>query len=410
MNCRCCASSLSTLFVDLGEMPHSNAYLTELSKASQEPIFPLRVWVCSNCWLVQTEDFSAPEELFTADYAYFSSSSSSWLKHATAYSQQVISKLSLNSNNLVVEIASNDGYLLSNFVERNIPCLGIEPTLETAKVAKAKGIPVLTEFFGKALSNEIAQIYGLADLIIANNVLAHVPDINDFVAGIKNMLSTNGRVSIEFPHLLNLLQLKQFDTIYHEHYSYLSLHAVNFLANSHNLKVYDVEEISTHGGSLRVWFCHQDLDIERSASVSNILVQESQAGLTSIDTYNTFQAKVDCIASALTTFLQEQKNAGKKVVAYGAAAKGNTLLNYAHIDSTLIESVYDIAPSKQGKWMPGSHIPIKHPKTIQQDKPDVVLILPWNIEAEIKQTIKALHSNPVCFVKAIPSLSVEQSV
>lgn len=405
MKCRNCSYDLNTLFVNLGIAPPSNAYIYNKEDFETEKKYPLRVWVCENCWLVQTEDFTKPEELFTEDYAYLSSSSETWLKHAESFVTFAIKRCNLDTKSFVVELASNDGYLLKNFLLKKIPCLGIEPTEQASSISKKKGLDILTEFFSSSLVDSILNKYDKADLIIANNVLAHVPNIRDFVQGIKLLLADNGVVSIEFPHLLHLLAEKQFDTIYHEHYSYLSLHAVRYIAEMHQLTIYDVECLQTHGGSLRVWLCHNSKQQKIYSTVDQVLERESH--LVTVDTYNQFQQDIKSIALKLKSYLIKKKLEGKKIVAYGAAAKGNTLLNYAGIGNDLISKVYDIAQSKQGKYLPGSHIPISCPSNLANDQPDIILILPWNIEKELKKKIRDYYKKPAIIVVAIPELRIE---
>lgn len=406
MNCRHCATPLSHTFLDLGFAPPSNAYLTAADLAKPEKYFPLRVKVCDQCWLVQTEDYTQADELFSSDYAYFSSTSSGWLAHAEHYVKQISSELNLNSDCLVIEVASNDGYLLKNFVAMGIPSLGIEPTDSTAKVAEAKGIPVLREFFGERLGKRLAREDRQADLIVGNNVYAHVPDINDFTRGLKAVLKPDGTITLEFPHLMRLLEHCQFDTIYHEHYSYLSLSAVNRIFQSAGLRVWQVEELNTHGGSLRIFGCHDEDDRATHESVGAILQVEFNRGLQKMETYLDFQFFANKIKNDLLAFLIEQKRAEKKVVAYGAAAKGNTLLNYAGIKPDLLPFVCDAAPAKQDKFMPGSHIPIFSPDLLFIEKPDYVLILPWNISEEVRHQNAALEKDGVRFITVIPELKV----
>lgn len=406
MKCRHCLQQLTLPLVDLGIMPPSNAYLSSVRQFPHEVSYPLKVWVCQQCWLVQTEDFTRAEELFTEDYAYFSSTSTSWLEHAKSYTQEVIQQRQLDSGSFVVEIASNDGYLLRNFVAANIPCLGVEPTLATAQAAQALGINVVSDFFGVTLAQQLKQQYRAADLIIANNVLAHVPDINDFVSGIANLLAAEGVCSFEFPHLLNLLQYYQFDTIYHEHYSYLSLHSVMSIAQHAGLRVWKVETLATHGGSLRVWVCEKNASIPTQQSVKDMLQYEMESGLTEVSVYKEFQSHVERIAQSLELFLWQAKAQNKQVVAYGAAAKGNTLLNYTGIRVDLLPAVFDAAKSKQGKYMPGSHIPILPPDQLKNYRPDYVLILPWNIRDEIQQQLAGELPAHCQFVTLIPELLI----
>lgn len=375
MKCRHCHTHLVHRFLDLGTAPPSNAYLN--SPDQPETRLPLKLFVCDQCWLVQTEDFASAQSLFTGDYAYFSSISQSWLDHAAHYAAMIIKKLSLNKNSHVVEIASNDGYLLKNFVAAGIPCLGIEPTASTASAAEKLGIPVLRDFFGEALAHTMQK----ADLIIGNNVYAHVPDINDFTKGLKVLLKPGGTITLEFPHLLQLIGQRQFDTVYHEHFSYFSLYTVNRIFQSTGLRVYAVEELSTHGGSLRVYGCHDSDPRPSQSSVVSLLDKEKTFGLQSLNIYRNFQPQVEAIKTAFLAFLTENK--GKKIAAYGAAAKGNTLLNFCGVTSEQIAYVCDAAPSKQGKFLPGSRIPIVPPAELRARKPDIVIILPWNIATEV---------------------------
>ena len=355
---------------------------------------------------MQTEDYAQADELFSADYAYFSSTSSSWLAHASSYAQTVIQRLQLNQNSYVIEIASNDGYLLKNFVASGIPCLGIEPTASTAAAAEELGIPVLREFFGEALGQQLAANHQQADLIAGNNVYAHVPDINDFTRGLKAALKPGGTITLEFPHLMRLIEYTQFDTVYHEHFSYLSLYTVERIFIAAGLRVWNVEELSTHGGSLRVYGCHVEEGRETASRVSAVLAEEAQRGLQDLSTYQNFQAKANRVKDDLMAFLIEKKRAGKIVAAYGAAAKGNTLLNYAGVKPDLLPFVCDAALAKQGKFMPGSHIPILAPGALAEQRPDYLLVLPWNIAAEVKQQNANLVELGTRFVTAVPELEV----
>ena len=404
MLCRHCSTTLQQTFLDLGFAPPSNAYLDERDLVRPETYFPLRVMVCDQCWLVQTQDYTEARHLFDDSYAYFSSVSQSWLEHAGRYTDMITDRLELTASSRVVEIASNDGYLLRNFLARGIPCLGIEPTSSTAAAARELGIPVVERFFGVGLAHELVQESGKADLIIGNNVFAHVPDIDDFAKGMRTLLDSRGTITLEFPHLMRLLEFNQFDTVYHEHFSYLSLSAVNRILMAAGLRLFDVEELSTHGGSLRVFACHQSDPRSVQPSVEGMLEKERHAGLEKLSTYQNFQERADNIKNALLRYLIDQKNAGKTVVAYGAAAKGNTLLNYAGIKPDLLKYVCDNAASKQGKYMPGSHIPIHPPSMLERDVPDVVLILPWNIAAEIKASTNGRVPEDCRFVVAIPDL------
>ena len=392
--CRHCGSPLIKEVIDLGHQPPSNAYLTAEQLALPEVTYPLKVFVCTQCWLVQLPAHAAAEELFTADYAYFSSTSTSWCAHAERFVTAASERLGLGSESLVVELASNDGYLLQYVQQRGIPCLGIEPTRATAEAARAKGIETIERFFGVALAEELEP----ADLVVANNVLAHVPDINDFVAGIARLLKPEGRASIEFPHLLRLLEGNQFDTIYHEHYSYLSLRVVQRIAAAAGLDVVDVEKLGTHGGSLRLWLSHQGAE-EPTMAVDTVLDAEATAGLESLAAYADFQQRAEAAKHGLLEFLLSAKREGRRVLGYGAAAKGNTLLNYAGIRADLLPAVADRAPSKQGKLLPGSHILVISPEQLATEAADALLVLPWNLIEELRQQLPNTQ-----LVTAIPEL------
>ena len=406
MNCRHCGTLLTHTFLDLGHAPPSNAYLTKEDLSRPELFYPLKIKVCDQCWLVQTEDYANADALFTSEYAYFSSTSSSWLAHSKRYAQKMIEDLALCSNSYVIEIASNDGYLLKNFLDAGIPCLGIEPTASTAAAAEEIGIPVMRKFFGEAIGKRLAAEGKKADLIVGNNVFAHVPDINDFTRGLKAALKFGGTVTLEFPHLMRLIQHTQFDTVYHEHFSYLSLHTVNRIFDTAGLRIRDVEELDTHGGSLRVYGCHTEDFRKTQASVAKLLQQETDCGLQCLETYLCFQPRADKIKNDLLTFLIEQKKSGKKVAAFGAAAKGNTILNYAGIKSDLLPFVCDTSTSNQGKFLPGSHIPILSPKELSSYELNFLLILPWNIASEVQQQNISLKEKGVRFVIAVPELSI----
>lgn len=406
-NCRHCNDPLKHSFLDLGSAPPSNALLSPEQLFKPEIYYPLRVMVCESCWLVQTEDFATSEDLFQDDYPYFSSTSSTWLAHARAYSSEIIKKLRLDNDSFAIEVASNDGYLLRNFVEAGIPCLGIEPTNSTADTAEKLGIPVLREFFTESLGIQLRSEGRQADLIIGNNVYAHVPDINDFTMGLKAALKQGGTISLEFPHIMHLIENCQFDTIYHEHFSYLSLHTVIHIFKGAGLRIWDVEELSTHGGSLRLYGCHGDDERESKKSVDTVLEKEKRGGILDLQSYLNFQAKAEEIKNGLLTFLLEQKAKGKKVVAYGAAAKGNTLLNFAGVKNDLIPFAFDAAPSKQGKFMPGSYIPILNPEKIKEIKPDYVLILPWNIAEEVVNQHGYVREWDGKFVTAVQELNTQ---
>ena len=408
MRCRNCNNQLHHVFLDLGYAPPSNSYLVAEKLTEPELFFPLKLFVCEQCWLVQTQSHTRCEELlFKDDYAYFSSVSSGWLDHASNYVEMIIERLALNSRSLVVEVASNDGYLLKNFLPLEIPCLGIEPALGTAQAARALGIPVMGEFFGKQVAEKLALSGKQADLIIGNNVFAHVPAIHDFSAGLKSLLKPEGTITLEFPHLLNLLLLNQFDTVYHEHYTYLSLQIVENIFNANGLRIFDVEKLPTHGGSLRIYGCHLDDVRTRCSSVDQILKEEVEAGMRDLTIYLDFQPKADKIKNDLLAFLVKAKRKHKKVVAYGAAAKGNTLLNYAGIKTDLITYLFDAAPSKQGKFMPGSHIPILAPDALKSYCPDYVLILPWNISDEIVHEQSYIEDWGGKFIVSIPHLEIK---
>lgn len=407
MKCRHCGAELKLPLVNLGSAPPSNAYLTEHTMHAPEKWFPLRVLVCEHCWLAQTEDFTQANELFDADYAYFSGFSSSWLAHSERYVADMVARFNLTADSHVVEVAANDGYLLQYVKARNIPCTGVEPTASTAAAARAKGIPIVEDFFGVRLAKELAAQGKQADLIAANNVLAHVPDINDFVAGFATLLKPLGVATFEFPHLLKLIAENQFDTIYHEHFSYLSLTAINRIFAVNGLSAFDVEEHPTHGGSLRVFAQRSDTGQQaRSARVDELLQREAQAGMLSADYYTGFQAKADQVKNDFLAFLLEAKRQGKTVAAYGAAAKGNTLMNYAGIRPDLISFVVDRNPAKQGKTMPGSRIPIVDEPRLQQEKPDYVVILPWNLKAEVMKQLDYIRNWGGKYVTAVPHMEV----
>ena len=404
MKCRFCNENLSLTLVDLGSAPPSNAYLNRQDLSKPEIYYPLRVMVCESCWLVQTEDYAAPDHLFSDSYAYFSSTSKSWLDHAHKYCAEITSRLGLGPKSFVVEIASNDGYLLRNFHAAGIPCLGIEPTDSTAAAAEALGISTRREFFGRALAERLARDDQKADLIIGNNVFAHVPEINDFTSGMAALLKTGGTITLEFPHLLQLMQHRQFDTIYHEHFSYFALQTVNRIFESHGLRIFDVEELATHGGSLRVYGCHKADPHQASPAVQSVIAKELSFGLQKRETYAGFQSSVETIKNGLLEFLLTVKREGETVVGYGAAAKGNTLLNFAGVKPDLLPFICDAAPSKQGKFMPGSHIPILAPEALKTAQADYVLILPWNIREEIMSQLASFKDHGTVFVTAVPEL------
>ena len=407
MKCRHCHAPVTLPFVDLGSSPPSNAYLTPAQMQAPETVYPLRVLVCEQCWLVQTEDFAGFDDMFSAEYAYFSSFSSSWMQHATAYSEAMTKRFGLNANSCVVEVASNDGYLLRNFKAAGIPCYGIEPTASTAKAARDIGIESIEEFFGQTLAQKLLTQGRQADLTAANNVLAHVPDINDFVAGFAMLLKPQGVSTFEFPHLMNLVKFAQFDTIYHEHFSYLSLTAVKTIFKANGLTVFDVEELPTHGGSLRVYAQRSDTGQHAiSPRVADMLKREDDVGMRTAAYYGKTQADAVRIKRDLWRFLLQAQEEGKTVAAYGAAAKGNTLLNYAGVRDDLVKFVIDLNPAKQNKFMPGSRIPMVGPDVLNTVKPDYMLILPWNLEKEIKAQLAAKHNVTWQYVIAVPELKI----
>ncbi|WP_210247298.1 class I SAM-dependent methyltransferase [Blastochloris sulfoviridis] len=407
MKCRHCGAPLDHVLVDLGHQPPSNAYLSRDQLGEPELYAPLKALVCDRCWLVQAPAYHRADELFTPDYAYFSSVSASWVEHARRYVAAMIERFGLNGDSFVVEIASNDGYLLQFVQAAGIPCLGIEPTASTAAAARARGIETLELFFGAETGRQLAGTRRSADLIAANNVLAHVPDINDFVAGFREALAPEGVATFEFPHLTRLVDGCQFDTIYHEHYSYLSLHAVTTIFASQGLRVFDVEELPTHGGSLRVFACRSEAQAHAaSPRVEALLARERAAGVTGLAYYGDLQRRAERVKLDLLSFLVEQRRAGRTFAAYGAAAKGNTLLNFAGIRPDLLAFVCDAAPSKQGRFLPGSHIPILPPQALAEQRPDFVLILPWNLKDEIAAAHGDVAGWGGRFVTAVPELDV----
>lgn len=406
MNCRSCGAVLTCEFLDLGTAPPSNAFLSAADLARPEAWFPLKLHACSDCHLVQVDEVQAHDKLFAPDYVYFSSYSRSWLEHAERYVAAAVDRLGLGPSSLVVELASNDGYLLQYVAARGIPCLGIEPTEGTALAARARGIETVVRFFGTQLADELARSRGGADLIVGNNVLAHVPDINDFVAGIARLLSPGGVATLEFPHLLELVANRQFDTVYHEHFSYLSFHTVQRIFAAQGLRLWDVETLPTHGGSLRVWACRQDAPRAATPAVAAMLERESAAGMMDMAWYQGFQRVAEDVKDGFLAFLLEQKRAGKRVAAYGAAAKGNTLINFAGIRADLIAFVVDASPHKQGRYLPGSRIPVVDEAMLRQARPDYVVILPWNLRDEISQQLDYVRHWQGKLVVAIPRIEV----
>jgi len=403
MKCRFCKTTLQQEFINLENAPASNSFLTKEQLNEPEVFYPLRVFVCDKCFLVQVDEYKKSDAIFNQDYVYFSSYSTSWLAHSKAYVEMMIEKFGLNPGMQAVEIASNDGYLLQYFKQRGIPVLGIEPTAGTAAVAREKGIESWTEFFGVALAKRMVAEGRQADVLLGNNVLAHVPDLNDFVRGLQIALKPHGVITMEFPHLMQLVEHNQFDTIYHEHFSYLSLIAVKAIFEQHGLTIFDVEEIPTHGGSMRIFAKHSN--DEKHAilpAVDELLQKERKRGMQSIAYYEGFQQRVNEVKNQFLRFLLDAKKEGKKVAAYGAAAKGNTLLNYCGIKTDLIDFVVDANPNKQNKFLPGSHIPVVNEETLKRERPDFVIIFPWNIKIEITKQLQYIKDWGGSFVTAIP--------
>ena len=403
--CRFCGTPLTRSFIDLGTSPPSNSYLRESDLRRSEMHHPLHAFVCASCYLVQLEEFETPEQIFS-DYAYFSSYSESWLRHAATYCAQMTTRFGLSENSRVIELASNDGYLLKNFVRQGIRVLGVEPAANVAKVAQDAGVPTLVAFFGRDTAKRIAGDGAKADLLIANNVLAHVPNLNDFVAGFRRVLAPEGVVTVEFPHLLNLILDRQFDTIYHEHFSYFSFLTAQSVFAAHGLRLFDVEKLNTHGGSLRIYACHADASHHTTDNVANLLDEENNAGLNSIETYDGFEKQVHHVKWSLLSFLLKAKEQQKSVVAFGAAAKGNTLLNYCGVGTEFIEYAVDSNPHKQGLYLPASRIPIYAPERIRETQPDYILILPWNLSDEIINASGYVRSWGGKFVVPIPETRV----
>jgi SAM-dependent methyltransferase len=404
--CRSCGGRLTVTMADLGLQPASNAFIESLAAVQQEKRYPLRAKVCDICKLVQLDYDVAPEELFS-NYHYFSSYSDEWLAHAKAYCDMAQKRFGLSASSLVVELASNDGYLLKNFLKMGIPVLGIDPSDTVAAAAEKIGVPTLVRFFGEKLAQELVREGRQADLIIANNVLAHVPQLNDFVAGLALLLRPGGSVTIEFPHLLELIQQVEFDTIYHEHYSYFSLYAIEQVFGRHRLRIYDLERLPTHGGSLRIFASHaQRSDLDDSASLREARAQEKAAGIADLGTYMHFAKRVDECRDSLRDFLAGAKRDGKRVAAYGAAAKGNTLLNFCGVTPQDISFVADRSPHKQKKWLPGTHIPVVSPEELMQAKPDYVLILPWNLQHEIRQQLDGIKAWGGRFATPVPLIRI----
>ena len=403
MNCRFCGTTLTHEFIDLNNAPPSNAFITKEQLNEPEVFYPLKLFVCGSCFLVQIDEYKRSRDIFNSEYIYFSSFSRTWLAHAKQYAEMMIEKFGYDQNSRIIEIASNDGYLLQYFKEAGIPSLGIEPAERPAVEARKKGIETIVDFFGRRLARDLADHGKRADLLIGNNVIAHVPDLNDFVVGLKIALKSSGTITMEFPHLMQMVDNCQFDTVYHEHFSYLSFMTVRSIFNHHGLEIFDVEELPTHGGSLRVFARHAE-DHTRiiSKNVNTILEKEIARGLNTMAYYRDFQKKSDQIKYDLLRFLIEQKKNGKKVVAYGAAAKGNTLLNYCGIRKDLMAFVVDASPHKQEKYLPGSHIPVVNEGEIKKYKPDYVMILPWNIKEEIMEQMVYIKEWGGKFVVPVP--------
>lgn len=407
MKCRHCGGDVSQILVDLGAAPPSNAYLTKMALKRPEKYFPLRVLVCESCWLVQAEAYSRAAELFNEEYAYFSSFSSEWLAHAKKYVDEMVERFDLSESSIVGEVAANDGYLLQFVKERGINCYGIEPTASTANAARQRGIEIVQDFLNVSLAGELRRQGRVVDLLAANNVLAHVPDINDFSQACQVLLKDCGVFTCEFPHLLNLISQHQFDTIYHEHFSYLSFGTVVNIFAKNGLNVFDVEKLGTHGGSLRVFAQRSDTGIHQvSVKVEELIAEENNAGMTTIDFYRGFQEHAEKVKNDFLRFLIDKKKEGKVVVGYGAAAKGNTLLNFAGVKSDLLKYVVDRSPHKQGKFMPGSRIPIVSEDRLASDKPDFIVVFPWNLSDEIADQLRYLSLNGTEFVTAVPQLSI----
>lgn len=407
MNCRFCGTKLEHVFIDLGTSPPSNSFLKKSELKEPEIYYPLKAMVCHNCFLVQVDEVKKHNEIFNDKYAYFSSFSTTWLNHAKCYTEMITNKLNLGNESLVLEIASNDGYLLKNFVDRNIPCVGIEPTTNTANIAIEKGVPTITSFFNHDFAIRFVSENKKADLIIANNVIAHDPDLNSLIAGMSIALGNLGVITIEFPHLLNLIKCTQFDTIYHEHFSYYSLFTLEKILKKHNIKIFDVEKLSTHGGSLRVFACHNSCEKYLCTDkVNSVIHEELTFGINKIFTYLDFEKKAIKLRNNFLSFVINSKEKGKTIVGYGAAAKGNTFLNYCGLHQDVVDFVVDASPYKRGTFMPGSRIPVVGEDAIKENQPDYILVLPWNLKSEIINQLEYIREWGGKFVIAIPELEI----
>jgi hypothetical protein len=405
-DCRFCSSELKHSFVDLGMSPLANSYIASENLQKMEPFYPLHAFICDQCFLVQLKEFESPQSIFS-DYAYFSSYSQSWLEHASNYVDMMVERFGFDTDSQIIEVASNDGYLLQYFKKKDIPVLGIEPAANVAKVAIEAGIPSITEFFGEQTATDVVASGKRADLLLGNNVLAHVPDLNDFVKGLKILLNKTGVITLEFPHLQRLIEQTQFDTIYHEHFSYFSCITIQKVFSAHGLVLFDVDELGTHGGSLRVYARHDD-DASKpvSSNVSRLIDKETAAGFADIDFYRSFESAVISTKQNLLEFLIQAKREGKSIVGYGAAAKGNTLLNYCGVRTDFIDYVVDRSPHKQDHYLPGTHIPIYSPERIKETKPDYLLILPWNIKKEVMEQMHYVRDWGCKFLTLIPDVDV----
>jgi 2-polyprenyl-3-methyl-5-hydroxy-6-metoxy-1,4-benzoquinol methylase len=406
MKCRFCRTEVSRVFLDLGQQPSANSFIDTARKGEKEPVYPLKVLVCEKCLLVQLADVNKADDIFTAGYVYFSSYAKSWVEHAKRYADKMTERFSLGAASFVVEVASNDGYLLQHFKARDIECLGIDPAANAAEAAKAKGVETLVDFFGEDLARKVVETRGKADVIAANNVLAHVPELNDFVRGLKALLKPGGVITIEFPHLMQLVEGVQFDTIYDEHFSYFSLGAAQRILSHHGLEIFDVEELPTHGGSLRLFIHHQG-DVQAvNGSVEVLLSRERNLGMESLDYYDGFQNRTQRIRDDFLEIVTREKAAGRKIAAFGAAAKGNTFLNYCKVGVDAIDFVVDDTPAKQGKLLPMSRIPVVSEEVLKQERPDIILVLPWNLKGEIINKLAYIRDWGGRFVTCIPEVEV----